>query len=871
MAESGTPLLGTKFVVPPVRLPLVPRPRLLERLQESLNYSFVLVSASAGSGKTTMLSDWARHPNPKIPIAWLSLDQADNDPVRFWDYVLAALKTLQPTFGESTLSVLRSGQQLRAESLLTVLINELTLLSYPLVLILDDYHLIMARPLHDAITYLIEYMPSQMHLVIATRVDPPLPLAHFRGKGMMLEIRADDLRFSRDEAVALFKAMKTRGLSDEDAGKLESHTQGWAVGLKMSALAIQRQPDMTAFIAGFTGSQRYVMDYLVEEVLERQSGEVRDFLLKTSVLERLTAPLCDALTGLSDSHALLKELERANLFIAPLNESREWYRYDHLFLDLLRHQLEVTFGAGHIDELHRRASRWYEENSLPDEAIDHALEAKDWGTAIRLLHDHQTEKLRIGESVTVLNWLRRLPDEVRDRDRQTCVYYGNLLLEHGHIDAAEAVADHLNKVAGDDNRARGAVASLRSRTALAKGDTNRAFEMGKQALSLFPKGALDGRAVLSLSLGSHLWMRGQFKDAQPWLTEAYEAARKAGHHVVAAHSLALLAAADQTVTGRLRLAAERYREAIELVGPNPGAASSHQSLGWILYELNDIDAAVREVGRALELGRLAGMRIFVARQHCLLAQCRLAQGNEVAAVKELGEACLIAHGSAGAGARAEHAAYHITMALLQHDLASALEWGRRLAEDAVAMPFFLSHVPPRLLIAQGEKARASERLRAMSEETAKGIAHHHIVFLRLYQALAADNTESALGFLADVLAMTEPEGYIRTFVDEGRLLAPLLRQAIARGISPDYSARLLSIIEAEERRKQKPKDGGTLLSKRELEILGLLASEISNQLIAQRLYISTGTVKIHVHNILEKLGVRDRSQAVTRAKQINLI
>ena len=874
MAEPGTPLLGTKLVVPPLRLPLVPRPRLVERLHEVLNYNLVLTSASAGFGKTTLLSDWARQRDPRIPVAWLSLEEADNDPVRFWDYVVGALKTLQPAFGESTSAMLHSGQPLQAgtfpaESLLTVLINELAILSSPFVLVLDDYHLITAKSIHDGITYLVEHMPSQMHMVIATRADPPLPLAHFRGKGMMLEIRNDDLRFSKDEAAALFKAIKIPELSDEDAGKLERHTQGWVVGLKMAAISLQRQPDVAGFIASFTGSQRYIMDYLVEEVLERQSGELRNFLLKTSVLERLSAPLCDVLTGRADSHDRLQELERANLFIAPLNESREWYRYDHLFLDLLRHQLEIRFGAGHVAELHRRASQWYEEHGFPDEAIDHALEAKDWETAARLILSQLTEKERGGEWATMMRWLQQLPEEARNRYPRLLGSYGVMLIITGKLEDAAAITDRFEQAAKDKGWSRGYATELRSMIAHSRGDVGRAIELGEEALNLLPEDDPTTRSMMTLQLGSWHWGRGHLREAEPLLMAAYETGRKAGNRYVTTSSLAFLAS-EAHAKGELRRAFERFQQVVELAGPTPGAASSLQVLGAISYEWNDLDAASRQTQRAIELGRLTGQSMFVARQYYMLAQVSLARGDAAGAAEAFEHSCQLAHGTSQPQFRAEHASCHIGLALLQEDLATASEWGHKLADDAGALPFYYGHIPPRLLIAQGEKAMAAERLQVLYEEAVKGIGKP-LVAVRLYQALAADTTESALRFLADVFAFTEPEGYIRTFVDEGRLLAPLLHLAISRKISAQYAAKLLAIIEAEKQRKLATIKRTNLLSERELEVLKLLAAGLSSRQIAEKLTVSLNTTNTHIRHIFEKLDSKSRVQAIARARELKLI
>ena len=378
-------LLTTKLNIPPARAGSVPRPRLMERLKDCTSSNLVLISAPAGFGKTTLLSEWARQSQPHIRTAWVSLDEGDNDPVRFWDYFIAALKTLQPSTGEIALALLHSSQPSPDPSVLTALINDLTNISVDFALVLDDYHLIESQPVHAGIIFLLEHMPPRMHLVIATRADPPLQLAHFRGKEMMLEVRPDDLRFTCEEAGTLLEKMKVPKLSPDELSALNKRTEGWAVGLKMAALSLRHQKDVPEFLAAFTGSQRYVMDYLMEEVLQKQTPEMRDFLMQTSVLERLTAPLCDAVTGRQDSQDILLNLERGHLFIVPLDESRQWYRYEHLFADLLRHQCQANFGTEQVAAFHQQASQWYEDNHLPDEAIHHALAARDWETSIRLI------------------------------------------------------------------------------------------------------------------------------------------------------------------------------------------------------------------------------------------------------------------------------------------------------------------------------------------------------------------------------------------------------------------------------------------------------------------------------------------------------
>ena len=876
VAEVATLLLTTKLNIPPARFPLVKRPRLMELLREGLKYNLILVSAPAGFGKTTLLSDWAHQNHPRIRTAWVSLDEGDNEPVRFWDYFIAALQKLKSTVGENALALLHTsqtfpGQAAHIESILTALINDLTSIPADFVVVLDDYHLIKSHQIHDGITYLLEHMLAEMHLVIATRADLPLPLARFRGKGMMLEIRTDDLRFNLDDATSLLREMKTVELSAEDVTALNERTEGWAVGLKMAALSLRQQEDIPGFLASFTGSQRYVMDYLMEEVLQKQTEEIRDFLLKTSVLNRLTAPLCDAVTGRKNGDEILLLLERAHLFIVPMDESRQWYRYEHLFAELLRHQLELVSGAKRVVELHRRASQWYEDNSYPYEAIHHALAAQDWEGAARIIDDVGLKKSRRGEYATLLNWFQALPEEVFLSHSQLCIWYGLALMIEGQLEAAESKLKYLEKVAQDNPSIQGEIATVQTYIAFRRGDTPRTIELGRKALSLLPPDKLDARSGVGLALGWIYWNRGQFKEAEPLLTEAYENARQAGNYLNVSQSLSLLASIV-SLGGKLRRAAEQHQKAIELAGASPAAALPHCSLSALLYEWNDLGAAANHIQRAIELAQLEGNTELLSRAYGILARIRIAQGDEAGALKALEKVDFAAHKiSSLPSARAEQAAFHILLALRQGDLATASKWGSKVAEDANDLPFFFSHVPIRLLIAQGKKPVALEKLQTLYKETVQGGVQSDLIAIRMNQALAADTVDSAVELVAEVLAMAEPEGYIRIFVDEGKLLAPLLRKAISQGIKPEYAAKLLAIIEAEKRRKPKTKAGGALLSERELEILRLLASEISNQQIAERLFISTGTVKVHVHNILEKLGAKGRSQAVARAREIKII
>ena len=873
-----TSLLTTKLNIPPARPQLVNRPRLIERLQEGLNYNLILVSAPAGFGKTTLVSVWARQIHPQIRTAWVSLDEGDNDPVRFWDYFIAALQKLQPECGESILPLLHSPQPPPAESLLTALINDLAGIQGDFIIVLDDYHLIESQQVHEGITYLLEHMPVQMLLVIASRADPPLPLARSRGKGTILEIGADDLRFNLEDAASLLKELKVPGLSDEDVSALNTRTEGWAVGLKMAALSISEQKDIPAFISAFTGSQRYVMDYLLEEVLQKQTQEVRDFLMKTSVLERLTAPLCDTITEHKDSSEILLSLERGHLFIVPLGESRQWYRYEHLFADLLRHQCESVYGTERVTHLHRQASQWYEDNNLPDDAIHHALVAKDWETAMRLIYARCEELRKRGQFDTLLGWLQVIPEEILREHHRLYSQYASYLTVVSQFDAAEAALSYLEGAAHDDAALQGEAAFSLSNIARLRGDFPRSIDMAEKALSLLTPESIAMRARANWNLGYVLYDSGRFHEAEVRLNDAYKLGQQAKDIPVAVSSIMILGSITG-FSGKLHRAIDIYKKALEIGGQTQFSGAGGIFLSKAYYELNDLEKAAENARLAIEKSELGGIQEARLMSYFVKARTLLAQGDEAgaaAAMVKMDETSR--HPTVAAASHARHAACRTIFSIRQNDLEAATEWGRKLAEYPDILHLEYHYVPACLLIAQGKKEEAAELLQDLHERLAQADAHGLAIGVRVCQALAADTEESALEFLAEALIKGEPEGFIRSFVDEGELLKPLLEKALSMGVTPEYTKKLIDIIETEERQKRKmkkvegePSPYHTILSERELEVLRLMAEGLSNQQIADRLIISIGTTKNHVHNILEKLNVQGRTQAVTQARELELI
>lgn len=867
-SQVEAPLLSTKLFVPQPRPGLVARPRLVERLNEALSFPLVLLSAPAGFGKTTVIAQWIASNEPQIPVAWFQVEEADNDPVRFWDYFIAALRTVKPDIGETASVMLHSPEPYSTESVLTVLVNDITAISSDFAVVLDDYHVIVTEAIHAGMTFLVEHLPAQVHMVIAARVDPPLPLARLRGKGMMLEIHADELRFSLDDATRLFRELKTPKLSAGDISALTERTEGWAVGLKMAGLSMGEQKDISAFITAFSGSQRYVMDYLIEEVLEKQSPGVRDFLVKTSVLERLTAPLCDALTGRTDSQGTLLDLERGHLFLVPLDESRQWFRYEHLFADLLRHRCETIYGKEGVVALHRQASRWYQDNDLHGDAIHHALAARDWETSIRLLEADWESRWKRGEWNTLIGWLQGIPDEILRGHLQLYSHYASILLKTGRIDKAEVALNYLEAVAQDDPALEGEVALTRGGLYIRRGD-QRGIELFEKAYALLPPTEIVVRTSVALSIAHFQQRYSNFEEAERWAAIACELGQQAGDTWSVAGAFGQMGIV-YTYQGKAKRAAEAFKKSIEFARQGALASRWAEMLCWLQYVMNDLEAAEENARLALESDASSLTALFHLAQICLTRGD--ATGAETA-MKRLDYASV--HPTVDSFWYTNYVAFRVLHAIRRDDLDEAVKWGQRFP-DLASIGLIVRHVPARLLLAQGKRKESATILQELHDSAAQLGATGVAEWIRVYQAMAADDEESALRFLAEALAMAEPEGFIRWFVDEGKLLGPLLEMALARGITPAFTKKLLDIIDEEERAKQAgerataPVPFGPL-SEREIEVIELVAEGLSNQQIADRLRISLSTAKTHVYHIFDKLDAKDRLHAVERARELKLI
>jgi LuxR family maltose regulon positive regulatory protein len=901
-----TPLLRTKLHIPPARPELVSRPRLIEQLNAGAHRKLTLVSAPTGFGKTTLVSEWVRECGR--PVAWLSLDEGDNDLTRFLAYFVAALQTVKADIGTGALSALR-GPQPPIEALLTPLINEIAALPDTIVLVLDDYYLIDGQAIHDALTFLLRRLPPQMHLVIATRVDPALPLARLRARGQLTELRATSLRFSLSEAGRFLNQVMGLDLSAEQIAALERRTEGWIAGLQLAAISMQGRQDVTGFIQSFAGSHRYVLDYVIEEVLDHQAEDIQAFLLQTSILDRLTGSLCDALTGLDNGQATLEALERANLFIIHLDEERRWYRYHHLFADLLRQA--SPYG---VQPLHGRASEWYELNGFPEEAIEHALRAREFERAAYLIEGRADAVWESGEHQKMYGWLEKLPAELIYSRPELCIYYATWMFRRGSQDEAERSLQAAEKVldSGIDGtnvssikrlnltpsaartRLLGIVAAMRALMASYRGVSAEIIPHAQQALEYLPKDELAWRSTAAISLGDAHFYLGDMEAAYRAQLEALDICVATGNLFLILYANVSLAITLRQ-SGRLRQAQEICQQQIELANENgmihtTVAGWMSAVLGEVQAELNDLDAAIHHAKRGLDLTEHAGDAMMLSWTYLCLMRVLFSMGDIAGAEEVIQKTLSDRESEVADWAQFQLAAWQARVWLVQGRLDAVSHWAQERGMDTKGDLTYLREMEylifSRVLISQGdpdEAIRLLERLLEVAEAGGRTSTAIEILILQAIAFRASDDPDEALIKLEQALILAEPGGFTRAFVDEGPPMARLLSEAAARGIMPDYVAKLLAAFEGatkNDRRTAEPvssvvdRPSPALvepLSDREREVLQLISDGLTNREIASRLFISLNTVKAHTRNIYGKLSVHSRTQAVARSQQLGLL
>jgi LuxR family transcriptional regulator, maltose regulon positive regulatory protein len=820
-------LVTTKLRVPQTRPNLVERPRLRDVLAACEGRRLTLVSAPAGFGKTTLLGEWADDLSAAgRSVAWVSLDGSDNDPVRFLAYLVGALRAVEEGVGDGILASLRSPEPPPVEAVMRILVNNLANAHREVVMVLDDYHVVDSEPVHQAVSFLLEHLPENAHLIVSSRTDPPLPLPRLRARAQMAEIRAADLRFTTDEASAFLRDEIGLTLSADDVAALEEITEGWVVALQLAALSMRDREDASGFARAFSGSNRHVLDFLAEEVLERQPEGVRDFLLRTSILENISAPLCDALTGRDDGQVMLERLEKENLFVVPLDDERCWYRYHHLFADFLRGRLKRERPQS-TGELHLLASGWYEDKGYIAEAIGHLISAPDHERAGDA--PGQDRRFLLGFASAVRSWRARL-----------------------------------------------------------RGDAPSAVELARRALMLLPEEEGHLRNFAAVSLADALRTAGDLSAASEAFAEAAEIGRAAGH-VYGTLNAMVWQARMQAQLGRLREAEVQFRRAMRFVTEEgvellPAAGAVHIGMADLRYERNDLDGEERELKRGIELAEQTREVSNLVWGYVTLSRVKRARGDEEGALEMAPEAERVARASDADLQIAIVEAWMARLGQARGDLAETAAFEQEHAvtggnaSDAVRTMNQLASA--RLLHARGwyrEELRLLEESRESAQKTGRTGDLIEILTLQALARWARNDKEQAVSTLTQAFAMGEPEGYVRTFVDEGPVMGDLLSatlEARQRGqldpasrLPARYLAKLLAALAQED---AATKLHEPLLSERELEVLALIASGESNREIASKLFVSVSTVKTHINNLYRKLEAHTRTQAVARARELNL-
>jgi len=902
----STPLLTTKWMIPPTSDNLVSRARLIERLNTGLHPDcrLTLVCAPAGYGKTTLVSSWLQqlHLNSSRHIlrAWLTLDLEEDDLARFVVYLVTVLQQVQPGFGEGLLAALQTQRPPAPAMLATWLINDLAEIDQSVVVVLDDYHNLSDLKIQEFMTFLVEHQPSQLCLVISTRADPVLPLARLRARGHLIELRQEDLSFNLEEARSLLSAMRLT-LSAEQLAILEERTEGWAAGLQLAALSLRNSEDISGFIEAFSGGHMHIADYLTEEVLAQLPEPVVEFLLQTSILDRLTATLCEAVTEQPQAQKTLDWLSEANLFLIPLDYQQEWYRYHMLFADLLRKRLHLTQG-GMIDTLHRRASLWYEEKLLLNPAIEHALAGHDYPRASALITQLGESILMHSEALTLLRWLEALPDESKCTHPILFVYHGLALMLSGK--PMGAYQAELEKIAetGDLEPVRGEFETLQALLTIMKGNAPQAIRLCNQALDkLVPERAFFYSLAIE-ALGMAYTLLGETTSAAQAFEQVAVVTLQSGNVMMALGALSNLAGL-QVLQGQLRAASDSYQRVLDLAAENlgkraPMTGKALFGMGSIAREWNDLEGALKYLEEAVEMFRQS---VDVGQSLAYLAISRVKSnlGEWDAAQIALEHARQLARATSSTSL--DDLLVEETQArlwIMQGALDPAMDWVRRtgILEKSITDEHSADHpstaasilvnqavylILARIYLGKNQPEDALAVLNPMLE-IFRGRGHvRRVIETTALKALALrqqGDIGAATQTLDQALALAEPERFQRTFLDEGEPMARLLYEAAALGIHPAYAGQLLAAFEGEVVFQNPPKGLSQPqlelvepLSERELEVLKLIAEGLSNREIAEQLVISLSTVKSHTHHIFNRLNVNNRTQAVALARSLGLI
>jgi LuxR family maltose regulon positive regulatory protein len=918
------PLLSTKLHIPRARANHVSRPRLTEKLLASVERSgsFALLSGPAGSGKTTMLCEFVA--GRKYPVAWVSLDEGDNDPIRFWSYLIAACQSIQREIGESALAMLQTPQPFPDETIPTILINDINRSDTDLVLVLDDYHTIQNQTIHSAIYFLLDHLPDNLHLVISTRVDPPWALARFRAQDQLVEFRVADLRFTADETALFLNQVMGLNLSAKDVTAIEARTEGWIASLQLAALSIRGRSDIPGFIETFTGSHIYVAEYLIEEVLRYQPEEVKTFLLQTSILERLNASLCEAVSGCPDGQAVLKDLYQSNLFTIPLDDEEQWFRYHQLFADLLKARLQQTVSADEIAALHHRAATWYEQAGMMNEAIAHALAAADYSHAVQLVEKIAMPMILKAYFKTVEDWLQLIPPEyLRESPRANMAFAWMHLMRRNFTRAAP----HLERLGAlfsaqqEDElepALRGEWLALQSMLLNAQGKPVESRDLAEQALNMVPGDDAQLRSVTYMSLATAYQQMLDYEHAAKACEMIVQHSRAAGDLSSEVFGLSFLGKM-LLEQGKLHSAHEIATQAIQRIEHtssfSPFSATLYGELAQVHYHRHQLEQAREYFSRSVKWSTLGGFSDAEIYHSVFLSRLFQMEGDLHASVREIEKALDLARTAAPALVGEEVVSQQVSIFLALDRLAAAqiaLESHGFNFEDGFLYPELApdSSIPHpmgllynsalRILLYRAGAKRDQQALSRgieLADLVIKGsIRSNHLpivlesLLLRAQLHTARGDHQAGLEDVAQALELAEPEGFISIFVlgrpPIAKSLITLLNQNLPGFVQPNYVKSILaafpSVATSKDglRARAAVRDAIAVnecllliepLTPRELEVLQLIAGGDSNQTIADKLVITLSAVKKHTGNIFKKLNVNSRTQAVARARQIGLL
>jgi len=924
-------LLRTKLYPPRLRPNLVSRPHLLKKLDADLlsaeDYflrKLTLVSAPAGFGKTTLVAQWLSESLSKYsPFAWFSLDESDGDPVRFLTYAIAALQNRVPNIGSDILEALLSsdrGVTTRSlEPLLTSLLNDIEAFARPIVLLLDDYHMVESPTIDGMITFMVDHLPDNAHLVITSRTEPTLPLSRWRARGVLVEIHGGELRFTAQETAQFLDQFVGLSLSANDINTLEMRTEGWIAGLQLAAITMQGADDISGFVASFKGSNRFVLDYLTDEVLNKQPIEIQNFLLPTSILDQLSGPLCDAVTGAGDrgsgtwdrgsgigdfpkighpGQEMLEYLEQANLFILPLDNERNWYRYHRMFGELLQDRLRQTM-PDMMPKFHLRAAHWYKENNMTAEAVKHMLAADAFEDVADLIELEARSFLMLGENMTVRRWIRALPPELVRSRPHLCLAQALALASVRDLNGiqtclidVETFLDSPRSVTLPSMVASRLVAEVAAFRALlafwSNEDVNKAITLCKQALAGLPEDDLFLRGMITLILGIMYRTNDELEAASQTLTEAININQKAGNIMVALNAQAAFGGLLEA-QGKLHQVENSLRQALrQATKPDgtrlPAASFALVGLGKLYRQWNELDKAADFLKQAMDLARRYGLEDVMLDSQITLALIMGGQANWERASEAFDHAEQLAQKWGRVRPLERVSLFRARLWLAQGNLAAATRWAQDSElsiEDPLSDWKEVAHLTlARVLIAQAKYDQALYLLQRLQKAAAQAGRTGSLLEIFALKALALDgqgDLDDSLGMLAESLSLAEPEDYIRVYLDEGEPMSRLLQRAAKKGITPLYVNKLLvafgELGQPVSPTLFRPQTSDLLepLSQRELEVLDLMALGLTNRQIAQRLYLSSNTVKRHTINIYQKLGVHNRTEATAKARTLGIL